>query len=270
MNILTIDDSATMRMLIKKTLQPDGYTILEADNGQTGLNVAAADKIDLFFVDVNMPVMDGLEMVRQLKLDINVCHIPIIVLSAKASLDDRIASLEEGIDDYITKPFSATYLKTRIASLLRRQKQLQEIYMARLQASAGNNTEEKTAANGKTEYEPSKPSLVSLDEQFIHQVIGFLEQNIANPDIKIEDFAEHLCLSRTVFYRKLKSITGLTPVEFIREIRLKRALQLMDDDSYTVAQIAYMTGFGDPNYFGRCFKKKTGMSPTEYKDKRNQ
>ena len=269
LTILVVEDNNELRQFLNNILS-EQYQVIEAVNGREGVEKARSSIPDLIITDVMMPVMDGLEMVRQLKLDINVCHIPIIVLSAKASLDDRIASLEEGIDDYITKPFSATYLKTRIASLLRRQKQLQEIYMARLQASAGSNTEEKATTNGKTEYEPSKPSLVSLDEQFIHQVIGFLEQNIANPDIKIEDFAEHLCLSRTVFYRKLKSITGLTPVEFIREIRLKRALQLMDDDSYTVAQIAYMTGFGDPNYFGRCFKKKTGMSPTEYKDKRNQ
>lgn len=268
LTILVVEDNNELRQFLYNILS-ERYQVIEAVNGREGLEKACSSIPDLIITDVMMPVMDGLEMVRLLKLDINVCHIPIIVLSAKASLDDRIASLEEGIDDYITKPFSATYLKTRIASLLRRQKQLQEIYMVRLQASANNVLEGKNETNSKTEYEPSKPSLVSLDEQFIHQVLEFLEQNITNPDIKIDAFADHLCLSRTVFYRKLKSITGLTPVEFIREIRLKRALQLMDDDSYTVAQIAYMTGFGDPNYFGRCFKKKMGMSPTEYKDKRN-
>lgn len=266
LTVMIVEDNDELRRFLTSILS-DEYLVTEATNGSEGLEKIRSSIPDLIITDVMMPVMDGLEMVKQLKTDINVCHIPVIILSAKASLDDRIASLEQDIDDYITKPFSATYLKKRIASLLRRQKQLQEIYMMRLQASA--DAKQESDRDDKTVYEPSAPALVSLDEQFIRQVMEFLEENMSNADIKIEDFADRLCLSRTVFYRKLKSITGLTPVEFIREIRLKRALQLMENNSYTVAQIAYMTGFGDPNYFGRCFKKKTGMSPTEYKDKHN-
>ena len=176
-------------------------------------------------------------MVKQIKENSAICHIPIIILSAKASLDDRIAGLEQGIDDYITKPFSATYLKTRIITLLRQRKSLQEMYMAQL-------TDSKNAciSSGLT---PSQPQITPYDEKFMQKVM----------------------LSRTIFYRKLKSIIGLTPVDFIRETRIKRAVQLIDSGEYNFSQIAYMTGFSDPKYFSKCFKKVMGVTPTEYKEK---
>ena len=208
-----------------------------------------------------MPVMDGLEMVKQIKENSAICHIPIIILSAKASLDDRIAGLEQGIDDYITKPFSATYLKTRIITLLRQRKSLQEMYMAQL-------TDSKNAcvSSGLT---PSQPQITPYDEKFMQKVMEFMETQMDNSELTIDAFAEHLMLSRTIFYRKLKSIIGLTPVDFIREIRIKRAVQLIDSGEYNFSQIAYMTGFSDPKYFSKCFKKVMGVTPTEYKEKKD-
>ena len=195
----------------------------------------------------------------QIKENNNICHIPIIVLSAKASLDDRIAGLEQGIDDYITKPFSATYLKTRIASLLRQRKSLQEIYMAKL-------TEGKEIAVAEA-LTPSQPQITPYDEQFMQKVMEFIEEQMDNAELTIDEFAEHLMLSRTIFYRKLKSIIGLTPVDFIREVRIKRAAQLIDSGEYNFSQVAYMTGFNDPKYFSKCFKKVVGITPSEYKEK---
>lgn len=119
-------------------------------------------------------------------------------------------------------------------------------------------------------YEPSLPELESLDEQFMKSVMEFLEANMSNQELEIENLAEHLFMSRTVFYRKLKSITGLTPVEFVREIRLKRAIQLMENDDYTISQVAYMTGFRAPKYFSKVFKKATGLTPSEYKEKKGE
>lgn len=204
--------------------------------------------------------MDGLEMIRQIKENNNICHIPIIVLSAKASLDDRIAGLEQGIDDYITKPFSATYLKTRIASLLRQRKSLQEIYMAKL-------TEGKEIAVAEA-LTPSQPADYSLrPSNSCKKVMEFIEEQMDNAELTIDEFAEHLMLSRTIFYRKLKSIIGLTPVDFIREVRIKRAAQLIDSGEYNFSQVAYMTGFNDPKYFSKCFKKVVGITPSEYKEK---
>ena len=206
-----------------------------------------------------MPVMDGLDMVKNIKENRNICHIPIILLSAKSSLDDRIAGLEQGIDDYITKPFSATYLKTRITSLLQQRQMLQEIYLANL-------AKEKQLPNQHV-LSPSQPQIIPFDEQFMQQVMEYMEEQMDNPKLTIDDFASKLSLSRTVFYRKLKSIVGLTPVDFIRDIRIKRAIQLIDSERFNVSQIAYMTGFNDPKYFSKCFKRQMGVTPSEYKDK---
>lgn len=260
LSILVVEDNEELRTFLKSILS-ESYTVITASNGEEGLQHAVEDIPDLIISDVMMPVMDGLDMIRQIKENNNICHIPIIVLSAKASLDDRIAGLEQGIDDYITKPFSATYLKTRIASLLRQRKSLQEIYMAKLAIG-----ERLSAPDSLT---PSQPQITSYDKQFMQKVMEFMEEQMDNTELTIDEFAEQLMLSRTIFYRKLKSIVGLTPVDFIREIRIKRAVQLIESSEYNFSQIAYMTGFSDPKYFSKCFKKVIGTTPTEYKEKKN-
>ena len=259
-SILVVEDNKELRTFLKNSLS-EHYTVITAANGKEGLQHAIDDLPDLIISDVMMPVMDGLEMVKQIKENSAICHIPIIILSAKASLDDRIAGLEQGIDDYITKPFSATYLKTRIITLLRQRKSLQEMYMAQL-------TDSKNAcvSSGLT---PSQPQITPYDEKFMQKVMEFMETQMDNSELTIDAFAEHLMLSRTIFYRKLKSIIGLTPVDFIREIRIKRAVQLIDSGEYNFSQIAYMTGFSDPKYFSKCFKKVMGVTPTEYKEKKD-
>ena len=256
--ILIVEDQNDMRHFIARELA-ETYQVLEAENGKVALDLVRKNTVNLIISDVMMPVMDGLEMVKQIKENSAICHIPIIILSAKASLDDRIAGLEQGIDDYITKPFSATYLKTRIITLLRQRKSLQEMYMAQL-------TDSKNAciSSGLTQ---SQPQITPYDEKFMQKVMEFMETQMDNSELTIDAFAEHLMLSRTIFYRKLKSIIGLTAVDFIREIRIKRAVQLIDSGEYNFSQIAYMTGFSDPKYFSKCFKKVMGVTPTEYKEK---
>lgn len=258
-SILVVEDNEELKAFLKSILS-ENYTVITASNGEEGLQHAVDDLPDLIISDVMMPVMDGLEMIRQIKENNNICHIPIIVLSAKASLDDRIAGLEQGIDDYITKPFSATYLKTRVASLLRQRKALQELYMNRLME--GKN------ASSPDPLTPSQPQITPYDEQFMEKVMAYMEEQMDNAELTIDEFAEQLMLSRTIFYRKLKSIIGLTPVDFIREIRIKRAVQLIDSGEYNFSQIAYMTGFNDPKYFSKCFKKVIGITPSEYKERK--
>lgn len=258
-SILVVEDNKELRTFLKNSLSGD-YTVITASNGEEGLQSAIDNLPDLIISDVMMPVMDGLEMVKHIKENNSICHIPIIILSAKASLDDRIAGLEQGIDDYITKPFSATYLKTRIVTLLRQRKSLQEMYMAQL-------TESKNAIISGN-LTPSQPQITPFDEQFMQKVMEFMEQQMDNSELTIDAFAEHLMMSRTIFYRKLKSIIGLTPVDFIREIRIKRAVQLIDSGEYNFSQIAYMTGFSDPKYFSKCFKKVMGVTPSEYKERK--
>ena len=262
LSILVVEDNEELKAFLKSILS-ESYTVITASNGEEGLQHAIENIPDLIISDVMMPVMDGLDMIRQIKENNSICHIPIIVLSAKASLDDRIAGLEQGIDDYITKPFSSTYLKTRIASLLRQRKSLQEIYMLKL-------TEGKdiVTADNLNAFTPSQPQITPYDEQFMQKVMEFMEEQMDNTELTIDEFAERLMLSRTIFYRKLKSIIGLTPVDFIREIRIKRAVQLIDSGEYNFSQVAYMTGFNDPKYFSKCFKKVIGITPSEYKEKK--
>lgn len=260
-SILIVEDNNELRRFLWNILS-ETYTVLEATNGKEGLKYAQQYIPDLIISDIMMPVMDGLDMVKAIKADHDTCHIPIIVLSAKSSLDDRIAGLEQGIDDYITKPFSSTYLKTRILSLLRQRQQLQELYLSKL----SEHTQEEN--NNTNEWEPSQPQVTPYDEQFMQQVMAFMEEQMDNTDITIDDFANKLMLSRTVFYRKLKSIVGLTPVDFVCEMRIKRAAQLIERSEYSFSQIAYMTGFNDPKYFSRRFKKIMGVTPTEYKEKK--
>nr|WP_044654145.1 hybrid sensor histidine kinase/response regulator transcription factor [Bacteroides acidifaciens] len=263
-SILVVEDNEELKAFLRNILS-ENYTVITASNGEEGLQRAADNLPDLIISDVMMPVMDGLEMVRLIKENNNICHIPIIVLSAKASLDDRIAGLEQGIDDYITKPFSATYLKTRIASLLRQRKALQEIYMNKLMEGKNSSSAAAPVADSLT---PSQPQITPYDEQFMEKVMEFMEEQMDNAELTIDEFAERLMLSRTIFYRKLKSIIGLTPVDFIREIRIKRAVQLIDSGEYNFSQVAYMTGFNDPKYFSKCFKKVIGITPSEYKEKK--
>ena len=138
-------------------------------------------------------------------------------------------------------------------------KSLQEIYMTKL-------TEGKEIAVAEA-LTPSQPQITPYDEQFMQKVMEFIEEQMDNAELTIDEFAEHLMLSRTIFYRKLKSIIGLTPVDFIREVRIKRAAQLIDSGEYNFSQVAYMTGFNDPKYFSKCFKKVVGITSSEYKEK---
>ena len=184
-SILVVEDNEELKAFLKSILS-ENYTVITASNGEEGLQHAVDDLPDLIISDVMMPVMDGLEMIRQIKENNNICHIPIIVLSAKASLDDRIAGLEQGIDDYITKPFSATYLKTRVASLLRQRKALQELYMNRLME--GKNTSSPDPLT------PSQPQITPYDEQFMKKVMAYMEEQMDNAELTIDEFAEQLML----------------------------------------------------------------------------
>ena len=264
-SVLIVEDNHELRNLLRMILIRK-YHVLEASNGEEGLQLACEAIPDMIVSDVMMPVMDGLEMIGKVKENKDICHIPVILLSAKSSLDDRIHALEYGIDDYITKPFSSTYLKARIAALFAVRKKLQETLIDRL--AHGNATRIEpiaTATEATISLEPTRPDIIPHDKQFIAQIMEYMEQEMDNPDLSIDTFAEQLGMSRSIFYKKLKSITGLAPIDFIREIRIKRAMQLIEGEAYNFSQIAYMVGFSDPKYFSRCFKKYAGVSPSEYK-----
>lgn len=258
-SILIVEDNYELRKFLNDILSRE-YLVFEAENGKDGLDMAMSKMPDIIVSDVMMPVKDGLEMVREIKDNRDLCHIPIILLTAKASLDDRIKGLEKGIDDYITKPFSASFLRTRIQNLLRQRKTLQELYRTSL--TAGN----RSLINESLE--PAQPHIMSGDEIFIQKLMDFMESNMDNPSLSVDDFVDSFSMSRAVFFKKMKMLLGISPVNFIQDIRIKRAIQLMKSGLNSVADIAYRCGFSDPNYFAKCFKKQIGISPSEYKSKK--
>lgn len=260
LSILIVEDNLELCQFLKEILSKE-YQVLEASNGQEGYDQALQTNPHIIISDVRMPVMDGLDMVKAIKENKEICHIPIILLSAKSSLDDRIKGLEYGIDDYIIKPFNTLYLKARIISLLNLRKQLQENFRQSLLTNPTNLTGEQMPTL-------SQPQLTPYDQLFIRQIIDFMEENMDNAELTVDDIAQALALGRTVFYKKVKTIVGLSPIDFIGELRIKRAIQLFDSGECNISQIAYLTGFSDPKYFSRCFKRQVGMTPTQYREHR--
>ena len=216
------------------------------------------DRYDLLILDVTLPDGTGFDICEKVRKENQ--QIPIIFLTSSDEEVSIIRGLDSGGDDYITKPFSATYLKARIKSLLHQRKQLQDILWKQW------SEKQESPVAPSIDISPSQPQITPFDEQFMQQVMEVMEKEMDNSDLTIEEFAQKLNMGRTVFYQKLKSIIGLSPVDFIREIRIKRAVQLIDSGEYNFSQVAYMTGFNDPKYFSKCFKKQVGMTPSEYKE----
>lgn len=258
--ILVVEDNEEMQSFLCNILRRD-YRVLRASNGKSGYETALAELPDLIVTDVMMPVLDGLEMIKAIKENAEACHISIIVLSAKASLEDRIAGMEHGIDDYITKPFSSSYLQMRIKSLLRQRQSLREACLASL--SVDGNAVASMSVNAQ-DLQPTQPNMMPMDKRFIENLMAVMEKNIENDALVVDDLAEAMSMSRTVFYKKVKSLLGVSPVDFIKDIRVKRSVQWIEAGELSVAEVAYRCGFGDPNYFGKCFKKQMGMTPTKY------
>lgn len=252
--LLIVEDNNDLRSFLTEILRVN-YEVISAENGKIGLQRAVDELPDFIITDVMMPVMDGLSMVHQIKQNKDICHIPVIVLSAKASLEDRLQGLQEGIDDYITKPFSATYLKRRIENIISQRHALQQSYL------------EQITPENSAEYKLESPQIVDADQQMMKTLMNFLEDNIGNPELRIDDLASAVNLGRTVFYEKIKSIVGMTPVDFVRHVRMQRAEELVARSKSSFSEIAYAVGFSDPKYFSKCFKKETGMSPSEYREK---
>ena len=216
---------------------------------------------DIIISDVMMPEKDGIAMTRELRADMTTSHIPIVLLTAKTSIESKLEGLEYGADDYITKPFSATYLKARVKNLLTQRQKLQGIYRNNLMTGTLATTSEEETVEEKG------PEMSPNDRKFMDKLVDLMEKNMDNGELVVDDLVQELAVSRSVFFKKLKTLTGLAPIEFIKEMRIKRAVQLIETGEYSMTQIAYMVGINDPRYFSKCFKQKMGMTPTEYRDK---
>ena len=254
--ILIIEDNEELRHFICGVLARE-YVVFEAGNGRQGLEMTLSELPDIVISDIMMPEMDGIEYLKQVKGNSDICHIPIILLSAKSSLNDQIQGLEYGADEYITKPFSSAYLKARVDSLLKQRQMLYDYYTSKMR--------EEKDASFMEQLAPSTPQVTHFDDDFICNILQSVEENIQNSEFRIDDLAEAMSMSRTVFYRKVKSLMGVSPVDFVKTMRIKRAVQLLEQDELTVSEVGYMSGFTTPQYFSRVFKEAMGCTPKEYK-----
>jgi DNA-binding response OmpR family regulator len=243
--VLVVEDHRDMRKHIRSPLEPL-YTVVEATDGKEGVTKAKEIIPDLIVSDIMMPEKDGYELCQELKNDIKTSHIPIILLTAKASEESMIQGLETGADDYITKPFNSKMLLTRIKNLIELRRQLQ------------------LKIQRKKMLLPSEISLSSMDEKFLTEFQDTLKKNYKDPDFNVDMLCEKLYLGRSTLFRKVQALTGETPNQFILSYRLERAAQLLKGKVGNVTEVAMKVGFSTAAYFAKCFKEKFHQSPSSF------
>ncbi|NDV78035.1 substrate-binding domain-containing protein [Dysgonomonas sp. 511] len=243
--VLVVEDNYDMRKFIQYILDTE-YNVITADNGADGLSIAKKFIPDIIISDVMMPEKDGFELCSQLKENIPTNHIPIILLTACSLDEQKSIGFESGADAYIPKPFNAHLLKIRVRKLIENRQKIKEAF--------GSNLINDT----------KKESLGEMEQNFINDFQAYVEKFISNPELSVDELADHLKLSRSQLYRKIKSLTNYSPNELIRIVRLKYAKQLLNSKVSSVSEVAYEAGFSSPSYFAKCFKDIYGVSPTEY------
>jgi signal transduction histidine kinase/DNA-binding response OmpR family regulator len=247
--VLIVEDDDAIADYVADSLRQE-FTVHKATNGMEGLEKALACMPDLIVSDVMMPVMDGNALCRQLKADVRTSHIPVILLTAKDTLQDKEEGYEAGADSYLTKPFSATLLHSRIVNLLEsRRKLAHHIQQDTL------HTEKQTQ---HTE------SISRLDREFLDKINTLIEERLQADKIDINYLAGHLCMSTSTLYRKMKALTGLSTNEYIRKTKMQHAERLMLEGKYNISEVAFRVGINSPVYFRQCFKEEFGVSPSDY------
>lgn len=247
--ILITEDDDEVRCFLERELSPH-FKTRTAANGKDALRVLEEEEISLVVSDVMMPEMNGFELCRMIKSQLPFSHIPVILLTALTDERQRIFGITGGADDYIQKPFHTDYVKIKIIHLLQERQKLRERLL------------EKLRDNKLLLSEPEK--VESIDDAFLRKFAEQIEAVYADPEYNVEKLSETLGLSRGHLHRKIKELTGTTPVEFLRTYRLNKATQLLRQNAYTVSEVAYRTGFSSPAYFSKCFKAVYGVTPTEY------
>ena len=335
--VLVVEDNKDLRKYLY-TILSEHYNVLLAENGKAGLLMTRTEMPDFIITDVTMPVMDGITMVREIKADHDLSQIPIIILSAKASVQDRLKGFEMGVDAYMTKPFSTEYLLGRISAVLKQRHNLQKEMIQKLEhtgnligqamsngisgsKNGGKNGGMNNALNnglnnglniglnkGQTDdqnggliassaNEPEK-TLSQITQEITEKerekeekarlkreqsdfafmasqindattarILKYVTEHIDTPDLKIDDIADAMGMSRSVLYTKIKQQLGMTPIDFVRHVRIMRACELLKDTDEPLSSVAFAVGFSDPKYFSKVFKRETGIVPTEYRER---
>lgn len=246
--VLLVEDNEDLRFYLKDNLK-NKFRIVEAANGTEALSISKEIIPDIIVSDITMPGIDGLELCKKLKQEKQTSHIPIILLTARTSEEQKIEGIKSGADDYITKPFNFEILESRIDNLISQREILRKSFQKHISIDA------------------SEVEITSLDEKLIQKALDIVEKSISNPDFSVEELSQSLGMSRVHLYKKLLAITGKTPIEFIRIVRLKRAAQLLLKSQMTVSEIAYEVGFNSPKYFARYFREEFNVLPSQYAEK---
>ncbi|MCD7942182.1 MAG: response regulator, partial [Bacteroides intestinalis] len=247
--LLLVEDNEDLLGLMVKFLGSD-YTIHTATNGKEALKVVESEDIDLIVSDVMMPVMDGIEFCRSIKGNFDTSHIPLILLTAKKQEEDRVEAYESGADAFITKPFNLSVLHARIGNLLKSRERVMKDFKKQLV------------------FEAKELNYTSMDEDFLQRAIDCVNRHLDDPGFDQTQFLEEMNTTKSTFFRKLKSLTGLTYVSFIRNIRMKAACHIMEEKKHVrISELAYAVGYNDPRYFSSIFKKEIGMQPSEYMER---
>ena len=246
--VLLVEDNDDFRFYLKENLR-QFYKVLEAGNGKEGWQQALAHHPQLIVSDISMPYMDGIELCRKLKADKRTNHIPVILLTALTGEKDQLKGLETGANDYITKPFNFELLNSKIKNLLVLKDTFKNTYTRKIDITAP-----ATAVQAE-------------DEKLLSNIVLYLEENMADTEISVKTLSRHLGMSRSTLYHKLFELTGQTPVEYIRSVKLQKAAALIENSDLNVAQIAYSVGFATPKYFAKTFKAKYNILPSEYINK---
>jgi len=254
--ILIAEDDHDLRKFIAGVIKPH-YNVLEAADGRQGYEMAVNSLPDFIISDIMMPGLDGVEFLKAVRNNSETSHIPFILLTAKTDMETKITGLDYGADDYITKPFSVKYLKARIDNIIQQRQTIYETF-SRKSKSEILPLEKKAKASEDQKIMPQ-------DEAFLQKIKDEVEKNIDDSSFLIDDLAAAMAMSRTVFFKKMKSLTGLAPIDFVRDIKIKYAANLLETQQYTVKEVSYMIGISDTKYFAQCFKKVYKMTPSEYK-----
>lgn len=244
--ILIVEDNTDLRSFLREQLQSE-YVVIESTNGSDGVQKAEQFVPDIVISDIMMPEMDGYQLCSAIKQNEKTNHIPIILLTAKATTENKLEGLETGADDYLTKPFNAQELKLRVRNLIQIRKQLREKFSSEMLIR------------------PSSVTVPSMQRQFLEKVTASIEKHLSEEDFSVEALAEEVGLSRAQLHRKLKALTNKGPNELIRSFRLQRAAELIRQGAGSLAEIAYQVGFGSQAYFTRIFGEEFGVSPSEYR-----
>ncbi len=243
--VLIAEDNEDLRNYMRELLEKE-YNVITVKDGEEAVIQASQLIPNLILSDLMMPNMDGMQLTGKIKTDQRTSHIPVILLTARSEQESKIKGLKTGADDYLTKPFSPEELRVRIGNLIQQRKRLAERFRERILVPATPSAE------------------LSLDDKFLNKARAIIETNIADTSFSVEKLAEEIFMNRTQLLRKLKALTGMSPTDFIKDLRLKRAADMIRQKTDTITQIGYAVGFNDQSYFTKCFKKQFGVTPTEY------